>query len=68
MLIFWIIDLGLSANLVKLWASPECEYDSTKGYLCVPFEKRGLGGMELHVYNTYHGVIVAGAVLAGVQL
>ena len=68
MLIYWIIDLGLSANFVKLWASPECDYDSTKGYLCVPFENHGLGDMELHTYNTYPGVIVAGAVLAVIQL
>jgi hypothetical protein len=68
MLIFWVIDLGLAANLVKLWTSPACDYNSEQGYLCVPLEKRVLEGMELHTYNTYHGGLVAGAVLAGFEL
>jgi hypothetical protein len=68
MIIFWIIDLGLMANLVKLWTNPECDYDSKERYLCVPIEKRHLDGIELQAYSTYHGVFVAGAVLAGFEL
>ncbi|KAF1913775.1 hypothetical protein BDU57DRAFT_580286 [Ampelomyces quisqualis] len=68
MLMFWIIDLGLAANLVKLWTSPECDYNSEQGYPCVPLEKRAHKGVVLRSYNTYHGTLVAGALLAGFEV
>ncbi|CAI6335869.1 unnamed protein product [Periconia digitata] len=75
MLIFWIVDLGLVANLASIWASPSCYssysfysgYSSSCYYKRAELETRGLEKRDTTV-GAYYGSLAAGAVFAGVQL
>lgn len=64
MLIFWVVDLGLSAHLAKLWQGPECTYHYQNGFTCAPYDKRD----ATTTYSTFYGALVAGAVLAAFEL
>ncbi|KAJ4286226.1 hypothetical protein N0V90_013260 [Kalmusia sp. IMI 367209] len=68
LLIFWIVDLGLVANLARMWGDGErCYYTSYYGYTC--YYKRDLGKREdTTTYAAYHGALAAGAVFAAVEL
>lgn len=79
MLIFWVVDLGLVANLARIWASPSCSvsYSYFYGYTSSCYYKRGEwgGGLEgrgLEKRDTtvgmYYGALAAGAVFGAVQL
>jgi hypothetical protein len=69
MLIFWVVDLGLVANLAHLWSGPQCSYSYYYGYNCSYYVKRGvLQARDETTFTAYYGALVAGAVFAAVQL
>lgn len=62
MLIFWIANLGLTANLAKEW-SPQCAFDEEADKICSTYiTKRDT------TFRTYYGALVASAVLIGLQV
>ncbi len=61
MLVFWIVDLGLVAALAHEW-NPQCSYSAGRGKICSSFAKRDT------TFRTYLGALVAGAVLAGLEV
>lgn len=74
MVIFWIVDLGLVANLARIWGSASFSYYSygyCYGYYCT-YVKRDLENLgkreETTTYNAYYGALAAGAVFAAVEL
>ncbi|KAF2467262.1 uncharacterized protein BDR25DRAFT_345026 [Lindgomyces ingoldianus] len=70
MVIFWIVDLGVVANLAALWSSPSCGYSYyTDTYYCT-YGKRDLSLLEKRdttTYTAYRGALVAGALFGAVQ-
>lgn len=82
MLIFWVVDLGLVANLARIWASASScsvSYSYFYGYTSQCYYKRGgLEGRGLVVgrglekrdttVGMYYGALAAGAVFGAVQL
>ncbi|PVI06594.1 hypothetical protein DM02DRAFT_667473 [Periconia macrospinosa] len=75
MLIFWIVDLGLVADLASIWSSPSCytSYSYFYGYSSRCYYKRALearGALEKRdtTVGAYYGALAAGAVFAAVQL
>jgi hypothetical protein len=68
MIIFWIVDMGLVANLAHIWASLECSYDlyytycSFKRSLPSSFEKR-----DTTSFSAYYGALAAGAFFGSCQ-
>lgn len=69
MIIFWITDLGLVANLARIWSDPDYSYtyyyDSYYGY---DYYKRDLTKREeTTTVEAYKGALIAGALFAGVQ-
>jgi hypothetical protein len=71
MLIFWIVDLGLVANLARIWHNPDCGYSYYyDSYTCY-YGKRdlsGIGKRDTTTVGAYYGALVAGALFAAVQL
>ncbi|KAF1934214.1 uncharacterized protein M421DRAFT_115828 [Didymella exigua CBS 183.55] len=62
MLVFWIVSLGLTADLTKAW-SPQCSYTPEAGKICSTFvTKRDT------TFRTYYGVLVVSSVLIGLQV
>jgi hypothetical protein len=61
MLVFWIVNLGLVANLAQQW-NPQCSYTKESGQICSSYAKRDT------TFRTYFGALVAGAVLAGLEV
>ncbi|KAF2625871.1 hypothetical protein BU25DRAFT_492428 [Macroventuria anomochaeta] len=62
MLVFWIVNLGLTANLAHEW-HPQCSYTSESGKICSSYVvKRDT------TFHTYFGALVASAVLIGLQV
>jgi hypothetical protein len=68
MLIFWIVDLALVAQLAKVWSDPECTYDLRNEYMCAPYQKRQTTSNGTTSFETFYGALVAGAVLAAFEL
>lgn len=70
MVIFWIVDMGLVANLARIWAGPQCSYSYGYGYYC-SYGKRDLlplGKREYTTVGNYYGALCAGAFFGAVQL
>lgn len=65
MIIFWIVDLGLVANLARIWSGEG--YGVAWCYGCV---KRDLSAIEKRdtTYQSYYGVLAAGAFFGAVEL
>lgn len=61
MLVFWAVNLGLTANLAHEW-NPQCSYTPESGKICSVFVKRDT------TFRTYFGALVASAVLIGLQV
>jgi hypothetical protein len=62
MLIFWIVNLGLTASLAHEW-SPQCSYTSESGKICASYvTKRDT------TFKTYFGALIASAVLIGFEV
>lgn len=62
MLVFWIVDLGLTADLTREW-SPQCSYTPEAGKICSTYvTKRDT------TFKTYYGVLIASSVLIGLQV
>lgn len=68
MLIFWIVDLALVAQLAKLWSDPECTYNLDNHHMCAPYQRRQATSSRLMPFSTFYGALVAGAVLAAFEL
>ena len=69
MIIFWIVQFPLVANLASLWHL-SCTYDPFYGEFCT-FGKRDLSGLEKRTpttYDTYYGALVAGALFGAAEL
>ncbi|KAF2823453.1 hypothetical protein CC86DRAFT_457818 [Ophiobolus disseminans] len=67
MLIFWAIDLALLVHLAGSWQGPAC----TSGlyeYSCAPYEGHDALAMRISTHKTYYGTLVAGVVLAALEL
>ncbi|KAF2007467.1 hypothetical protein P154DRAFT_529080 [Amniculicola lignicola CBS 123094] len=77
MLIFWIVDLGLVANLARIWAGAGCGYSYYYGYYCsygwkrsVDYYEMGSSGLvkrEDTTVGAYYGALAAGAFFAAMQ-
>ncbi|ORY05264.1 hypothetical protein BCR34DRAFT_604552 [Clohesyomyces aquaticus] len=72
MVIFWIVDLGLVANLAALWSAPSCGY--TYGYYydyyTCTYGKRDMSSLakrDSTTYSAYRGALVAGALFGALQ-
>jgi hypothetical protein len=71
MLLFWIVDLGLHANLARIWSGDysygyDYYYTSYYGYRkrdVIALSKRE----DTTTYAAYHGALAAGATFAGVE-
>ncbi|KAF3051633.1 hypothetical protein E8E11_008655 [Didymella keratinophila] len=62
MLVFWIVDLGLTADLTREW-SPQCSYTPEAGKICSTYvTKRDT------TFKTYYGALIASSVLIGLQV
>jgi hypothetical protein len=62
MLVFWVVNLGLTANLTSEW-SPQCSYTSEADKICSTYvTKRDT------TFKTYYGALVASSVLIGLQV
>lgn len=62
MLIFWIVNLGLTSDLAHEW-SPQCSYTPEAGKICASYvAKRDT------TFKTYYGALIASAVLAGLEV
>ena len=72
MLLFWVVDLGLVANLARIWSSTYSYgfgyyYDSYYGYRkrdLVVLSKRD----DSTTFEAYRGALAAGATFAAVEL
>ena len=72
MLLFWVVDLGLVANLARLWSG---DYSYGFGYYYSSYygyRKRDLVVLskreETTTYEAYYGALAAGATFAAVEL
>ncbi|KAF2738391.1 hypothetical protein EJ04DRAFT_549893 [Polyplosphaeria fusca] len=69
MIIFWLVDLGLVANLARIWGAYEnfggYSYGGYCYYYC--YNKRDLAKREDTTYGAYYGALAAGAFFAAVQ-
>lgn len=70
MVILWLVDLGVVANLARIWASPNCYYSyAYGGYNCFYGKKRGLESNAFEkrddrtTIKTYRNVLIVGALL-----
>lgn len=61
MLVFWIVNLGLTANLAHEW-NPQCSFTPEAGKICSSFAKRDT------TFRTYFGALVASAVLISFEV
>ena len=62
MLVFWIVSLGLTADLARDW-SPQCSHTDDADNICSTYvTKRDT------TFRTYFGALVASAVLIGLQV
>jgi len=70
MVIFWIADLGLVANLARLWADPDYTYDYyySTYYYDYDYYKRSLAKRtETTTVEAYKGALIAGALFGAVE-
>jgi hypothetical protein len=70
MLLFWIVDLGLVANLARIWGGSTCVYYYGYGYSCdysysysYSYSKRD----EYTTVGAYRGALIAGALFAAIE-
>jgi hypothetical protein len=69
MLLFWIVDLGLVANLAHIWSDADyCYGGYCATYYYYGYYKRGLGKRDTTPVTHYYGALVTGAILAAIQL
>ena len=73
MVIFWIVDMGLVANLAVWWSGAGCSYDYYWGYYSCSYRKRGLDAVSSMKRDTttiegYYGALAAGAFFGSVEL
>jgi hypothetical protein len=72
LVIFWIVDMGLVANLARIWAHPDyCYYSYYYGYICNSYVKRDLSSFmkrDTTTVKTYYGALAAGAFFGAVEL
>jgi len=62
MIIFWIVQFSLVANLAAIWASPSCSYSIYYGYYCSRYVKR-----DSTTFEAYWGALVAGSVFGAFE-
>ncbi|KAF2659330.1 hypothetical protein K491DRAFT_712849 [Lophiostoma macrostomum CBS 122681] len=71
MIIFWIVDMGLVANLARIWAGPECSYSYYYGYYCTYGKKRSLplsfDKRDTTTFSAYYRALAAGAFFGSCQ-
>lgn len=71
MVIFWIVDMGLVADLARSWASPQCVYSY---YWDTSYCNYGKGALanskreETTTIGAYYGALAAGAFFGSVEL
>ncbi|CAO2657330.1 Nn.00g034560.m01.CDS01 [Neocucurbitaria sp. VM-36] len=71
MLIFWSVDLGLIAYLVRQWEQPRCIYRSGTGVQCTSYGRRDPTAFikrDDASYDLHSGFLIAGAVLAALEV
>jgi hypothetical protein len=71
MVIFWIVDMGLVANLARIWSGPQCSYSYWTGNYYCSYGKRDLLNFDKREETTvkaYYGALAAGAFFGAVQL
>jgi hypothetical protein len=69
MVIFWIADLGLVANLARLWSDSGYYYDYYYTYYDYDYWKRSLQKRDgMTTVGAYRGALIAGALFGAVQL
>jgi hypothetical protein len=69
MIIFWIVDLGLVANLARIWGTYD-DYSYGYSYYYYPYAKRDLSHLakrDTTTYKAYYGALAAGAFFAAVE-
>jgi len=70
MVVFWIVQFSLVANLAAIWNGPSCSYSPYYGYSC-SYYKRDLSGLQKRdstSYGAYFGALAAGAVFGAFEL
>jgi hypothetical protein len=71
MLLFWIVDLGLVANLARIWSSTTCVYYYAYGaYGCgygYSYDYGYVKRDEETTVGAYRGALIAGAVFAAIE-
>ena len=70
MIVFWIVQFPLVANLASLWGSLSCGYSAFYGEYCT-YGKRDLSGFEKRettTYHAYYGALIAGALFGAAEL
>ena len=68
MLILMLVDLGLIASLAKAWKQPKSVSVLGLGGHCSEDGKCDLQKIDYTSPDTYSGALVAGAVLAGLEV
>jgi hypothetical protein len=69
MVIFWITDLGLVANLARIWSDPDYGYTYYYESYYYDYDKRDLAKREeTTTVEAYKGALIAGALFGAVQL
>lgn len=69
MIVFWIVQFSLVANLASMW-DVSCRYVPFYGEYCT-YGKRDLSGLEKRettTYHAYYGALVAGALFGAAEL
>ncbi|OAG10744.1 uncharacterized protein CC84DRAFT_1161604 [Paraphaeosphaeria sporulosa] len=69
LLIFWLVDLGLVANLAAMWGRGDYCFTTSYGFgstYC--YTKRDLIKRDYTTFGAYYGVLTAGAIFAAIQL
>lgn len=69
MLLFWVIDLGLVANLAQTWADPLCGYYGSYGYNCSGYTYTWTyyAKRDTTTTGSYYGALVAGSLFAALE-
>ncbi|KAF1947303.1 hypothetical protein EJ02DRAFT_417889 [Clathrospora elynae] len=70
-LVFWIVNLGLIADLSRFWQLSKCTYTFSTGYQCTPLEEKDMKVFherDTTSFNTYSGSLVAAAVFTAFEV
>jgi hypothetical protein len=68
LLIFWLVNLGLIASLAKKWKQPQSVSVLNSGRHCSGDGKCDLQTIDHTSPDTYAGALVAGVILAGLEV